>query len=158
MCIRKETSMSKDARVRTLIAQWSAYRGGLAEPARYDRLKSDLYCVRNPGFNGCPASKAWPPHLVDPDDEVMAAVEHYFLTRSWVGSGQYPAWEVRALRSIYDLGKRLGVTPRHNPGKPVTPPSEMQKRFQDEGIRDGEADRSRAGGVAPLVGMPPKYY
>lgn len=150
--------MSKEVRVRALIAQWNTYREGIAEPGRYDRLKSDLYCVRNPGFNGCPSLTAWPPRLIDSDDEVMAAVEHYFLTRWWVGSGQYPVWEVRALRNIYDLGKKLGVTPRHNPSKPVTPSSAMQKKFQEEGILDGEGDLTRFGGVARLVGIPPKYY
>ena len=149
--------MAKDARVRQLIAKWSGYRGSMAEPSRYCTLKSDLYCARNPGFGGCPALSAWPANLLDSDDEVMASVEHYFLTRCWVGTGQYPAWEVRALRDVYELGKRWGVTPRHNPSRPVTPPSAMQRRFQEEGIRDGETDLARSGGSAPAIAVPPRY-
>jgi len=150
--------MPKEATVRTLIAGWNAYRGALSGSDRYCQLKNDLYCVRNPGFNRCPALSAWPPHLVDPDDEIMAAVEHYFLTRCWVGTGQFPAWQMRAMRDIYDAGKRLGLTPRHNPNNPVTPPSPLQRRFQNEGIRDGERDLARSGRSAPWVASPPRYY
>ena len=149
--------MSKETRVRQLIAEWETYHGNLNGSARYAQLAGDLYCVRNPGFNGCPPLSHWPGNLLDPDDEIMASVEHYFLTRSMVGSGQMPAWEMRAVRNIYDAGKRLGVTPRHNPNRPVTPPSAMQRAFQDEGIHDGETDLASAGRSAPLVAMPPRY-
>lgn len=114
--------------------------------------------VRNPGFHGSPPITAWPHRLVDQDDEVMAAVEHYFLCRFWVGSGKYPAWEVRVLKNLYDAGKLLGVTPRHNPGRPVTPPSDLQKKFQNEGITDGERDLAESGNSAHWIALPPKYY
>jgi hypothetical protein len=87
----------------------------------------------------------------------MASVEHYFLCRAWVGLGVFPAWELRGLSDVYDYGKSLGVTPRHNPNKPVTPPSAIQKEFQAEGIRDGESDLSKSGKEAPYVTNPPKY-
>jgi hypothetical protein len=150
--------MSKEPIVRALIARWKAYRSSTPEHQRYEQIANDLYCVRNPGFNRCPPISAWPRHLVDPDDEIMASVEHYFLTRYWVGSGVYPAWEVRALKSIYAIGKSLGVTPRHNPGKPVTPSSAMQRKFQNEGVADGEVDLARWGKSAPLIARPPQYY
>jgi hypothetical protein len=151
-------SVAKDAQVRALITRWIAYRSAIPEPGRYDQLRSDLYLVRNPGFNGAPPLSSWPSTLVDPDPEVMASVEHYFLTRSWVGNGVYPAWEVRVLAATYNLGKKMGLSPRHNPSNPVTPPSEMQKRFQAEGIRDGESDLKKSGKPTPGVAMPPKYY
>ncbi|MFO1351257.1 MAG: hypothetical protein U1F68_11535 [Gammaproteobacteria bacterium] len=150
---------AKEARVRDLINQWKIYRGAIPECDRYCPLASDLYCVRNPGLGSCPALSSWPSHLVDPDDEIMASVEHYFLTRCWVGTGQFPAWQVRAMRWIYNTGKEWGLTPRHNPNRPVTPPSEMQRKFQDEGVRDGEGDLTRCGRSAPtLPRRPPQYY
>jgi hypothetical protein len=57
-----------------------------------------------------------------------------------------------------DEGKSLGVTPRHNPSKPVTPPSDLQKKFQNEGIQDGERDLAASGRSAPWITSPPKYY
>jgi len=61
------------------------------------------------------------------------------------------------LGNIYEAGKKLGITPRHNPNNPVTPPSEMQRAFRLEGIRDGELDLARRGGTAPYVAAPPEY-
>ena len=150
--------MTKEARVRDLIGAWSSYRSGFAAPGRWCQLKTDLYQVRNPGFNGSPPLSAWPAHLLDTDPEVLAAVEHYFLTRCWVGNGAYPAWEVRMFCTLYNTGKRLGLSPRHNPANPTTPPSALQEKFQQEGIRDGEADLAASGGSAPLVGRPPMYW
>lgn len=150
--------MTKETAVRGLISRWEAYRGATPAATRYCLLKSDLYRARNPGFNGSPPLSAWPANLVDPDDEVMASVEHYFLTRCWVGSGQFPAWQVRLMRDIYDAGKRLGVTPAHNPGRPVTPPSAMQSMFQEEGIAAGERDLAASGRTAPWIAEPPLYY
>lgn len=150
--------MSKETRVRELIVRWTSYRATIPESRRYCELKNDLYQVRNPGFNGSPPLSAWPAHLLDSDPEVMAAVEHYFLCRCWVGTGQYPAWEVRALRDIYDFGKRLGITPRHNPNNPTTPPSQLQRRFQEEGITHGQHDLQHWGRSAPTVTAPPRYY
>jgi hypothetical protein len=149
---------SKEATVRDLISKWKAYHATDPEAVRYCRIAEDLYKVRNPGFHGSPPITAWPSYLVDPDDETMASVEHYFLCRCWVGTGKYPAWEVRALKSIYDAGKSLGVTPRHNPSKPVTPPSDLQKKFQNEGIQDGERDLAASKRSAPWITSPPKYY
>jgi hypothetical protein len=150
--------MSKEDRVRELIRLWIRSREDLEGSTRYCQLASDLYQVRNPGFNDSPPLSHWPPRLVDSDSEVMAAVEHYFLTRCWVGSGQYPTWQVRAMRDVYGLGKRLGVTPRHNPDNPATPPSELQRQFQDEGIRHGQSDLTMSGGEAPLMATPPRYW
>lgn len=146
------TSISKDPIVRSLVAAWEAYRASEAKPGRYLILKSDLYKVRN----GDP-SAVFPLKLISPDNEVMAAVEHYFLCRAWVGNGIQPAWQMRAMKGIYNTGKELGVTPRHNPKIPVTPPSALQVVWQNRGIADGEADLKASGKAAPRIGMPPTY-
>lgn len=148
---------SQEARVRLLIASWIAYRSPMSGSTLYCQLKTDLYQVRNPGFNGSPPLAVWPRYLIDTDSEVVAAVEHYFLCRCWVGTGVQPAWQMRAMRNIYDAGKHLGLTPRHNPANPMTPPSALQRTFQNEGIKDGETDRATAGISAPMIAKPPKY-
>lgn len=143
----------KEPKVRELIDRWIRYRSYLAEPNRYLILKSDLYTVRN-----AVGGTTYPRQLVDVDDEIMASVEHYFLCRAWVGNAVYPAAQVRAMKGIYNTGKIFGLTPRHNPAKPVTPLSAMQTMFQDEGIRDGEADLKASGKSAPGLTMPNKYW
>jgi hypothetical protein len=155
--LQAKNKNARDA-VRSLIVKWKAYRSVIAEPERYGKLAEDLYIVRNAGFNGNPSPPNYPSDLVDPDDATMASVEHYFLCRSWVGSGYMPAWELRKVSDAYDYGKQLGITPRHNPNKPVTPPSAMQKEFQEEGIRDGESDLLTSGKDKPTYTSPPKYY
>lgn len=150
--------MASRAEVDEYIRRWMIhYPINVDRSNRYCKLAADLYQVRNPGFNGSPPITAWPSYLIHSDDEVMACVEHYFLTRCWVGTGQYPAWEVRALRSIYNLGKRLHLTPRHNPNNPVTEPSELQQSYQDQGIRHGEEDLIVSGGSSPTITRPPTY-
>jgi len=148
----------QSTRVNQLIAAWTAYRSGTAEPERYCELKSDLYKVRNAGWNGNPPLSAWPPHVLDTDDGVMAAVEHYFLCRCWVGTGQYPAWQVKVMVITYDTGKMIGLSPRHNPNKPTTPITSLQINFQAAGVRDGEADLVKFRRPAPSVQRPPKYW
>lgn len=145
-------------RVNDLIAKWKVYRGSIAEPGRYCQIKTDLYQVRNAGWQGNPPISVWPAHLIDADDGMMAAVEHYFLCRCWVGNGIYPAWQLRTMNFVYDMGKLAGVTPRHNPNKPTTPLTAIQMACQEAGIRDGEADLKKSGKSAPWVAMPPKYY
>ncbi|MFA5120139.1 hypothetical protein [Zavarzinia sp.] len=144
--------MDKSARVTELIEAWKTYRGGEAEPGRYDTLRQDLYNARN-GIG------TYPPHLIDADDEIMAAVEHYFLCRGWVGNGHFPAWQVADLVALYDAGKLLHVTPRHNKNKPTTPISLMQVSFQNKGINDGIRDTKVYNIDTPILPrMPPKYY
>ena len=89
---------------------------------------------------------------------MLAAVEHYYLCRTWVGSGKFPAWQVQAMNMIYDTGKMLGVTPRHNPNKPTSPLTALQMAAKVAGIRDGSVDLAKSGKSAPLIAMPPKYY
>lgn len=150
-------SATDTARLNDLIAKWKAYRAGLPEPDRYEQIRADLYQVRNPGWNGCPPITVWPPHLVDPDDSMMAAVEHYFLCRAWVGSGKFPAWQMHAMNAVYDLGKMAGVTPKHNPNKPTSPLTALQMAAKVAGIRDGGADLEKSGKSAPLIAKPPTY-
>jgi hypothetical protein len=151
------TIPEQTARVNDLMAKWKAHRSGIAEPQRYCQIKTDLYQVRNAGWNANPPIGIWPPHLVDPDDSIMAAVEHYFLCRCWVGTGVYPAWQMRTMNIVYDLGKLAGVTPRHNPTKPTTPPTAVQMACKEAGIRDGSADLAKSGKSAPLISRPPTY-
>lgn len=146
--------MSKEARVQELIRKWTIYRGRIIEPNRYLTLKDDLYNVRN----AIPGTIIYPNDLIDTDDEIMAAVEHYFLCRAYVGNGQYSSIQLRVMKGIYNLGKEIGITPRHNPSRPVTPPSELQTSFQDKGITDGEFDLKKSGGKSPIIAAPPKYY
>jgi hypothetical protein len=145
------------ARLNELIALWNARRVSLTGSARYCQLKNDLYQVRNAGWNGNPSISDWPPALVDPDDAMMAAVEHYFLCRCWVGTGTQPAWEMRALNFVYDMGKLAGVTPQHNPNKPASRLTALQMAAQEAGVRDGEDDLARSGLSAPLIARPPVY-
>lgn len=153
----KEKIMSKDKIVWSLIKAWIKHHVGPLATPNYCLLKNDLYQARNPGFNGLLAISHWPAHLISSDAEVMAAVEHYFLARCWVGTDEQPAWQMRAMSAIYNAGKHLGVTPQHNPNNPVTPPSALQSRFQEEGITAGEADLVANGGSAPVVASPPTY-
>lgn len=150
-------TLFKEPRVRALIASWEAYRASFTGPRLYGQLKSDLYQVRNPEFHGARPLSTWPAHLLDPDPDVLAAVEHYFLCRCWVGSGMQPAWQLRVMKNIYDTAKNLGMVPRHNPAVPVTPVTPLQRKFQAEGIRDGEADRRAWGIAAPIVARLPTY-
>jgi hypothetical protein len=145
------------ARFAALISLWRLYGAPLTDPQLSCKLKNDLYQVRNAGWNGNPAITVWPAHLIDPDDGMMAAVEHYFLCRCWVGTGVQPAWQLKAMNGIYDTGKKLGVTPRHNPNKPPSPPTELQVFAKAAGVRDGEADLKASGASAPWISKPPTY-
>ncbi|MEC4747255.1 hypothetical protein [Methylomicrobium sp. Wu6] len=89
---------------------------------------------------------------------MMAAVEHYFLCRCWVGTGVYPAWQMRALNFVYDMGKLVGVTPQHNPNKPTSKLTALQMAAKEAGVRDGEDDLAKSGKSAPWIASPPKYY
>jgi hypothetical protein len=154
--------MTKFLRVMSLIGQWIIYRESIAEPGRYLQLKQDLYNVRNdvkddPIKDSKGATVPYPTYLIDPDNEVMASIEHYFLCRGWVGNGVYNATQMRALAAVYNAGKKAGVTPRHNPSKPVSPPSAMQARFQEAGIADGQNDLIKSGKPAPGFKKPPTY-
>ena len=104
-----------------LRAAWVVYRASVTPVwAQYDQLRQDLYQVRNAGWNGNPPITFWPASLIDADDGMMAAIEHYFLCRAWVGNGVFNATQMRAQNTLYDDGKRLHLTPQHNPNKPTT--------------------------------------
>ena len=84
------------ARVKDLIYKWTTYRLGMAEPQRYCQLKTDLYQVRNPGWNGDPPLTAWPPNLVDGDDASWLpsnTLSVALLGRHW----RVPGWQVKAM-------------------------------------------------------------
>ena len=152
------TIAQQTIRLNELIRLWKTYRVSIAEPQRYCQLKTDLYQVRNAGWNGNPIITVWPANLIDSDDSMMAAVEHYFLCRCWIGTGQFPSWQLQTMNFVYNMGKLAGVTPRHNPNNPATPLTALQMAAQIAGIRDGEADLRRSGGSAPLIARPPQYF
>jgi hypothetical protein len=151
------TIAQQTTRLNELLRLWRNHRSGLADPQLSCQLKTDLYQVRNAGWNGNPPLSSWPANLIDPDDAMMAAVEHYFLCRCWVGTGVQPAWQMRLMNNIYDIGKMLGITPQHNPNRPVSPVTALQMAAKEAGVRDGEADLERTGGSAPLIATPPTY-
>src|SRR5262249_31094714 len=141
-----------------LRGQWIAYRASVTPvTGQFDKLRQDLYQVRNAGRGTNPAIGAWPTYLIDPDDGMMASIEHYFLCRAWVGNGVYNASQMRAQTQLYDWGKQHGLTPRHNPNKPTTPLTELQLYAQEHGIQDGEADLAASGQPAPGWKKPPTY-
>jgi hypothetical protein len=147
--------MGKEARVDELIAKWNTYRTGNPEPERYLVLSRDLYNIRNDVV----VTPPFPDDLNDPDPEVMAAVEHYYLCRGWVGNGVFPASQVANMVVLYDLGKLAHVTPRHNKSKPVTPMSWMQFKYQNKGMNDGSRDAKRFNVDTPILWKkPPKYF
>ncbi len=139
------------------VEKWKLYRASIPEPARYCQIKSDLKQVRNPGWKGNPPITAWPADLVDSDDAMNAAVEHYFLCRCWIGSGKYPSWQLRTMNIIYDGGKAAGVTPAHNPNQPPSRLTLLQIGAKELGIKHGEDDLKKSGGSAPWIAKPPKY-
>jgi hypothetical protein len=145
-------------RVVNLISQWIIYRGNISEPGRYMQLAQDLYLVRNDKLIDSLNSTPYPSYLIDSDNEIMAAIEHYFLCRGWVGNGVYNAVQVLAQAAAYDAAKELGAAPQHNPSKPVSPPSLMQQKFQGMGIADGKNDLKKSGKPSPDFNKPPKYW
>lgn len=144
-------------RLNELLRLWRAYRAPLTDPDLSCKLKDDLYKVRNAGWNGNPPLSVWPAALIDPDDSMMAAVEHYFLCRCWVGKGIQPAWQLTVMNNIYDWGKMMGLTPQHNPNKPVSKLTALQMAAKVAGIRDGEADLAASGESGPWISKPPTY-
>jgi hypothetical protein len=151
------TIAEQTARMNELLTLWRAYRAPLTDPDLSCALKTDLYQVRNAGWKGNPPITAWPANLIDPDDAMMAAVEHYFLCRCWVGTGVQPAWQLSLMNNIYDWGKMMGLTPQHNPNKPVSRVTALQMAAKSAGVRDGEADLARTGRSAPMIARPPTY-
>jgi hypothetical protein len=149
---------AQTARVNDLLAKWKAHRAAFSN--RIDIARSRPICIRceTPAGTAIRRFSPWPAHLIDGDDTVMAAVEHhYFLCRCWVGTGVFPAWQMRTMNMIYDMGKLAGVTPRHNPNRPTTPLTAVQMACKEAGIRDGESDLKKSGKSAPLIAKPPTY-
>ena len=57
------------------------------------------------------------PNVGHSRDDINASVEHYFLCCSYIASGEYPVYQVEAMVKIYNAGKSIGLTPRHNANK-----------------------------------------
>ena len=138
--------------VRREIMNWEKFRDQIEWPERGKVLRSDLYNFRNEKG----VFPAWVGHA---RDDINASVEHYFLCYSYIACGEYAVYQVEAMVKIYNAGKSVGLTPRHNPNKPVTPPSDMQKYFQQCGIDDGVTDAAIYGTPTIwLPRLPPVYY
>ena len=136
-----------------LIGAWERYRIGEKQPERYLTLWKDVRNARRRV-----ATEAYPEHLYDMDDEVMAATEHYFLCRAWVGNGVRPAWQMRSIKGVYNLLKQYDLVSRTDPKFPVSPLSEMQVRFQDEGINAGLKDMRNYDIKDPVIGSLEFYF
>lgn len=156
--MRLSISAEEMRRFKTLVKLWQLDRGNVSEPERSCKIRRDLKAVRNPGWQGNPPITDWPAYLVDKDDGMNAAVEHYFLCRCWVGSGTQPAWQQRTMNQLYNTGKALGVTPQHNPNNPTTELTGLQLAAQEMGVQAGEADLKASGKSAPMFAEPPVYW
>ena len=138
----------------------------VAHPPSLDALqeiKTALYMYRNNQLVEGQIAKS----LTAQDDEVMAAVEHYFFARSEVASGEYSENNMRVMIISYQLAKKMKLDMRHNANKPATPPSELQKRWALLGAAHGEKDRVRENAFRrkrnqstiepPLFRLPPNF-
>ena len=149
---KEHEQMAKADRLRT--AWWLHHKNIKSPVERSKRIQKDIFEIRN----GILGQTGLPAQLRTADDEVLAALEHYFLCRWWVGSGRYPSWEVWGMVALYNISKEVGVTPRFNASRPPTPLSNMQMIFQQQGICSGEKDLAASGNEAATVAMPPLYF
>jgi len=107
-------------------------------------------------------------------DENLAAAEHYMVARYAVGSSAYRLYQMILMVSTYEhfkmliaclpantpwgAGRMLEQLMRHNPGRPLAPPSQELVRWGVRGAWDGERDRlAIRGPVAPAVALPPAF-
>lgn len=127
-------------RVHGIIVKWSWNAGasplGPMDPGVTEILRKELKAYRN----GSPDPAVW-------TDLDVAAAEHYFLMRSWVGSCKISIEQGIAMTHGYDLAKVITRAfdaedlLRHNPGRPTTPPDPDVVKWGLHGIAMGEVDR-----------------
>ncbi len=156
-------SISKDQEVRLLVEKWLSKGGGLSIQERLEAIKTALYMYRN----NLTKDGEIPPELVSSDEEVVAALEHYFYARSEVASANYSAMNMKAMIHGYQLAKKIGFDLRHNKNNPTTKPSELQQKWALLGVDKGAQDlatinmqNKRSGKSsmeAPMFRMPPNF-
>ena len=101
-----------------------------------------------------------------PHDEDLALAEHYLVARAYVSCGQYSATQQKMMVLAYYAAKKQAETAgslqgmRHNPNKPVTPPSYKQVIMGLGGVMAGERDLKEhppSGKKAPLYKSVPNF-
>lgn len=155
--------MSKDDAVRALATAWCAVSFPGTVPEQLKQIASALYAIRN---NKVDLAKI-PPSLLSDDEEVTAAVEHYFFARSQVANAEYSVMNMKAFILGYQLAKRLGIDMRHNSTKPTTAPSSLQQTWAllgaDQGVQDlklANAERNKGHKASlspPTFRLPPNF-
>jgi hypothetical protein len=127
-------------RVYSIIVQWT-WNAGAAPMAPMDPdvteiLRKELKAYRH----GSPDPAVW-------TDLNVAAAEHYFLMRAWVGACTISTEQALAMTHGYDLAKivtrAVGQEEalRHNPDRPTTPPDPDVVQWGVTGIAHGLIDR-----------------
>ena len=139
-------SEGKKAKVEAIIAKLDAKPISGTAPEKAQKIAWALYDFRNPPDEKDEArSEKWKARIdafftegtKSDDPEIMAAVEHYYYSRSQVGNARYSETNWRIYVSLYHYGKKMGLVPRHNPNNPVTPPSKLQLEMGILGIYKG---------------------
>ena len=89
-------------------------------------------------------------------DENYAIAEHYLLSRAWVATSFVPLEQMLAMIHTYNALKKvaqksalLELVMRHDPAKPMAPPSELDIRKSEKGAWDGEKQRIANGRLKP---------
>ncbi|MEO8856312.1 MAG: hypothetical protein ABI343_04915 [Burkholderiaceae bacterium] len=153
---------SIDDRVRSVATIWCGQPSSLPLGDRLAQIAGQLYRYRNPPTADPSAMTKWtaffaslPKGSVDPDEEVMAAVEHYFYARSQVANGEYSAMNMKAMVLGYQLLKKAGVDLRHNKNNPTTVPSKLQQQWALTGVAQGTSDLSSGNSDRKRKNQPP---
>lgn len=153
----------RDRDVRMLVNGWLSKGKGLPMIDKLEAIKTALYLYRNNQTE----DGAIPAELLSDDDEVVAAVEHYFYARHEVASANYSALNMKAMIIGYQLAKTVGIDMRHKKENPTTKPSVLQKSWALLGAEDGEKDLATANAKRASAGkeklsppafrMPPNF-
>jgi len=153
---------SKDDAVRAIATAWCYMPSGLPAPERLAEIAAIFYLYRNPPTDeNSEEYRRWrtyfdnlPAGTLSADDEVVAAVEHYFFSRSQVARGEYSSANMSAFIHIYQLAKRTGLDLRHNKNNPTTAPSDLQQTWALLGAAQGKQDLATANEQAKAANKP----
>ncbi len=95
-------SISKDQEVRTIVEKWLSKGHRLPIHEKLEAIKTALYMYRN----HLTAEGEIQQELMSLDEEVMAAVEHYFYAISEVASANDSSMNMTAMILGYQLAKK----------------------------------------------------
>ncbi len=141
----------KNMIVKTLVDKWLIKKGnGLTLVKRLEVIKKELYLYRN----GRTAGRTITRDLLSDDEEVMAALEHYFFARYHVAAANYSLNNMKVMILSYQLIKEHGPDVRHNKNIPTTPPSTFQKFWGERGADAGHRDLTARNLVNKSKGRP----